>query len=114
VSTEPANDDASVSSMDSSCSGSSGNSSSTSSSGRSSSSESSKQLLEKNVADDGNTIGVDGVTTATVAIANVIAAVSAAPLPINESMVPELLTVNHLIMLPLLRRITMLMMCTWK
>jgi len=78
VSTESANDDASVSSLDSSCSCSSGNSSSTSSSGQSSSSESSKQLLEKNVADDGNTVGVDGVTTATVAIADVIAAVSAA------------------------------------
>jgi hypothetical protein len=37
-------------------------------------------LSEKNVADDGNTIGVDGVTTATVAIADVIAAVSAATL----------------------------------
>jgi len=43
-------------------------------------SESSKQLSEKNVANDGNTVGVDGVTTATVTIADVIAAVSAATL----------------------------------
>jgi hypothetical protein len=77
VSTRSTNDDDSVSSSDSNCSGSSDNSSSTSS-GQSSSSESSKQSSKKIVANDGNTVVVAGVTTATVAIADVIAAVSAA------------------------------------
>jgi len=98
VSMESANDDASVSSSDSSCSGSSGN------------------LLHPRLPIHQNLHFAPLAT-----LLWLMNLVGSRPVfyrhhfqLLKRSMVPELHTVNHLIMLPLLRRITMLMMCTWK